>query len=91
MPRAMKNLHVPLPEPVHAKLRAAAEATGRPATEVARDAIERWLAELARDARRRAVAEYAAAVAGTDADLDPALERAAVASLRGRRTGRKKA
>lgn len=81
-PRAMKNLHVPLPGPVHAELRVAAERSGRPATELAREAIVRWLTEERRAARRAVVAEYAAAEAGTPADLDPLLERAAVQHLR---------
>jgi hypothetical protein len=83
--RAMKNLHVPLPEPIFVELKRAAERAGRPATEVARLAIDRWLKEQRRIERRAAIAEYAAAHAGTAADLDSALERAAIEVLRGRK------
>ncbi|MCO5171811.1 MAG: hypothetical protein M9894_36375 [Planctomycetes bacterium] len=89
MPRATKNLHVPLPEELHAQLHSAAEHEGRPATEIAREAIRRWIDSHRRALRRAAVAEYAAAMAGTGADLDPDLERAAVEHLRDVR-GRKK-
>lgn len=81
MAPATRNLHVPLPELLHAELRAAAERTGRPATELARAAIDRWLQEEKRAAIRAEVAAYAAAHAGTTSDLDPALERAGVESL----------
>lgn len=83
MPRATRNLHVPLSEELHAELRSAAAKSGRPATELARDAIGRWLAERRRATRREEVAAYAAANAGTDVDLDRDLERAALSHLRG--------
>lgn len=83
MSDATKNLHVPLPEPLYTELKAAARRAGRPATEIARVAIDRWLAEERRVTRRAEVAEYARATAGTDADLDRDLERAAVEHLRG--------
>src|SRR4051812_12925553 len=89
--KASHNLHVPLPEPLYAELRAAARKAGRPATELAREAIDRWLAEQRRAARRAAIADYAASVAGTEADLDPHLERAAVEHLRGATKKRKRA
>ena len=82
MAKTTKNLHVPLPEPLYAELRLAAQSAGRPATEIARDAIDRWLAEQRRAALRAAIAEYAAENAGTAADLDRDLERAAVEHLR---------
>jgi hypothetical protein len=46
---AVKNFHLPLPENVYAALRAEAAALKRPATVIAREAIEAWLRE-----RRRA-------------------------------------
>ena len=82
MSRATRNLHVPLPEPLYARLRAAARRDRRPATELAREAIDRWLAEEQRAALRAEIAAYAAASAGTDADLDRGLERAALEHLR---------
>jgi len=80
--KATRNLHVPLPEALYSELRTAAQRAGRPATEIARDAIDRWLAEERRAALRAAIAEYAAANAGTAVDLDRDLERAAVEHLR---------
>ena len=91
MARATKNLHVPLPEPLYAELRLAARNAGRPATEIARDAIDRWLAEQRRAALRAAIAEYAAANAGTDSDLDEDLERATIDHLRGEQKKRRRA
>jgi predicted DNA-binding protein len=76
-----KNLHVPLPEPLYRRLRAEAERTGRPATEIARDAIDRWLAEQRRATVHEAILSYARANAGSAADLDPELEAAAVEHL----------
>jgi hypothetical protein len=77
-----RNFHLPLPEPVYRALRDEAAALGRPATAVARDAIEAWLRERRRMAVREALAAYAAAQAGTAADLDPALEEAGLDLLR---------
>lgn len=83
MGRVTKNLHVPLPELLYSELRSAAEEQGRPATEIAREAIGRWIDEHRRTTRRAEIAAYAAAHAGTGSDLDPDLERAAVDHLRG--------
>jgi predicted DNA-binding protein len=71
-----KKLHVPLEEGLYRRLRAEANRTGRPATQLARDAIDRYLAELRRAALHEEIASYAAAAAGTRADLDPGLESA---------------
>jgi hypothetical protein len=90
MAKATKNLHVPLPEPLYAELRLAAQNAGRPATEIARDAIGRWLAEQRRSALRAAIAEYARASAGTEADLDRDLERATIEHLRAETKKRKR-
>lgn len=77
-----RNLHVPLEAELYERLRAEAERTGRPATRIAREAIERFLAEMRRTAVREAIASYAAACAGSKDDLDPELEAAAVEFLR---------
>jgi hypothetical protein len=39
----MKNLHVPLPGDLYTELREEAQRTKRPATKLAREAIELWL------------------------------------------------
>jgi hypothetical protein len=77
----MKNFHLPLPEQTYADLRAVAEHMRVPATTLAREAVDSWLREQARIARRDAIAAYAAEMAGTELDLDPGLEEAAVEHL----------
>jgi hypothetical protein len=91
MPRldgTRKNFHLPLPADVYEALREEAAAVKRPATVVAREAIELWLRERRKRVVREAVAAYAAEHAGTAADLDPALEQAGVEVLRPRRRRR---
>ncbi|MFI5306572.1 MAG: hypothetical protein ACHQ53_04420 [Polyangiales bacterium] len=76
-----RNFHVPLPSKVHEALRSEAQRAGKPATALAREAIESFLRRRRRIALHEAIATYAAAGAGTAADLDPQLERAAVQRL----------
>ncbi len=77
----MKNLHVPLPGPLYERLHAEAKRAQRPATALARDAIDEWLAERQRNAMHDAIVAYAQAAAGTSDDLDRSLEAAAVEHL----------
>lgn len=77
----MKNFHLPLPEDVYVHLRQEAERTKRPATTIARDAIEAWLRERRKAARHEAIADFAREFGGTELDLDPQLEAAAVEHL----------
>jgi predicted DNA-binding protein len=89
MPRAaLQNLHVPLPGDLHRRLRDEATRSGRPATILAREAIEAWIREREREHVSDRIAEYAAAVAGTNADLDRTLERAGTDHLLGKRRKR---
>jgi predicted DNA-binding protein len=89
MPRtSLRNLHVPLPATLHQRLRAEATRSGRPATTLARDAIEAWIREREREQVSDHIAEYAAQMAGSAADLDPVLERAAIDRLRHKRRKR---
>jgi predicted DNA-binding protein len=90
MKRTPKNFHLPMPEPLHRRLRGAAERLGAPATAVARRAIEDWLDENERIAVHEAVAEYARSAAGTAVDLDRTLERAATEHLFARRPKKRK-
>ena len=83
--RAHRNLHVPLPEALHDRLRDVATRSKRPATSLAREAIEAWVDERERQAVHEAIAIYATEMAATSADLDAGLERAAIEHLRGRR------
>src|SRR5947209_6891242 len=77
----MKNFHLPLPEQTYAHLRAEAERAQVPATTLAREAIDAWLQQQMRKARHDRIAAYAAEMAGTDLDLDPALEAAGIEHL----------
>ncbi len=82
MPKTdMKNLHVPLPQPLYRRLRAEAKRAQRPATVLAREAIDLWLAQQQRAAVHDEIASYARQVAGTSDDLDPDLEAASVEHL----------
>ena len=78
---AMKNLHVPLPEPLYQELRAEADREQLPATDLARQAINTWLAERRRKVVYEAIQKYAKEMAGTSADLDPELEAAGIENL----------
>ena len=89
MVSAVKNFHLPLPEDVYAALREDAAALGRPATVIAREAIEAWLRERRRASVRKSIAVYAAKHAGTTADLDPALEAASLELWRPKRRRRR--
>jgi predicted transcriptional regulator len=55
----MKNFHLPLPEDVYAALREEAAALQRPATVIAREAIDAWLRERRRASVRKSIAAYA--------------------------------
>ncbi len=79
--RAKHNLHVPLSEPLHDRLHAEAKRSGRPATTLAREAIQAWIEERQRQALHDAIVEYAVEMAGGPADLDEELERAGVDHL----------
>jgi predicted DNA-binding protein len=84
-----RNFHVPLPGDLYARLRDEAQAMGKPATAVAREAILRWLDARRRAALRESIEAYAEEHAGTDADLDRVMEAAAVDALsRGEDEGR---
>ena len=76
-----RNLHVPLPPALYEDLRAEARGQGRPATSMVREAITVYLRQQAADERHRKIAPYAAAVAGSEDDLDEALEDAAIEHL----------
>jgi predicted DNA-binding protein len=77
-----KNLHVPLPAELHDQLREVAAQLGKPATVLAREAIERHLKGLKKQAIDAAITEWAAEFAGTELDLDSDLEAAGLEFLR---------
>lgn len=84
----VRNFHLPLPEQIYQALREEAATVGRPATVLAREAIEAWLHERRKTVLREAIAAYAAEHAGTPVDLDPALEAAGLEAVRTRRRRR---
>lgn len=77
----VRNFHLPLSDALYDRLSREAARRGRPATAVARAAIAEWLRAQERAALHREIAAYAAEMAGTEADLDPALESASVEYL----------
>jgi hypothetical protein len=76
-----KNLHVPLPPRLYEALRVAAERDGRPATQVAREAIAEWLSNRRKRAVEEELRAYVASAAGGPDDLDEALEAASAEHL----------
>jgi hypothetical protein len=77
----MRNFHLPLPDEVYSGLRAEAERTSKPATALAREAIEHWLRHRRTIARHEAIADFAAEHAGSQWDLDTDLEIASTEHL----------
>lgn len=67
---------------MYEELQAQARKRGRPATVIARQAIEYGLRERRRRELREEIAEYARRHAGTPADLDVSLEKAGIELLR---------
>ena len=74
----MKSLRIPLSDEAYAQLKAEAAKADLPASILAREAVDSWLKIQARKIRQEAIAAYAAEYAGTEFDLDPALEAAGV-------------
>jgi predicted transcriptional regulator len=89
MTKPVRNFHLPLPEPLYRRLQDVATRANRPATAVARYAIESWLRHQRRAAVREAIAAYAAGAAGSREDLDPNLEAASLEALRPRPKARR--
>lgn len=77
----MKNFHLPLSDDIYSGLRAEAVRVRRPATAIAREAIEGWLKDRRRAARAAEIAAFAREHTGTPLDLDPELEAASTAHL----------
>jgi hypothetical protein len=77
-----RNFHLPLSEGLYDRLRGEAQKRGRPATAIARQALEAWFAQQRRTELHEAIAEYARREAGGSADLDRELEESGLESLR---------
>ena len=76
-----RNFHLPLPAELYEQLKAEARKQGRPATAIARRAIESWLRRRQASELHEEIVAYARSAAGTTEDLDPALEAAAIEAL----------
>jgi len=75
-------MNVPLSTEMHAALFQEAKRAGKPATRIVREVLAEWLAARERARRDAEIERFAAEFAGTDVDLDPELEAAAVEALR---------
>ena len=75
------NFHLPIPSELHEKLREEVEISGRPATSLAREALQDWLRDRKKQRLYEEIAAYATASAGTDVDLDEDLEQAGLEAL----------
>jgi len=79
--KKQRHIHLLMKEDLYENLRTEAKRAGVPATAVAREAISEYLTKKKREALENAITEYAEKHAGTDVDLDPALEAASVEFL----------
>jgi hypothetical protein len=77
----LQNFHVPLSPRIYQILRGEAEQSKRPATEIAREAIEIYLVERQKETLRAEIAAYAVQSADSATDLDRDLERASAEHL----------
>ncbi len=73
MNHATQKLHVPLSPELHTQLRAAAKESGRPATELAREAIAQLLKQRRREKLEAELRAFVEAAAGSELDYDPEL------------------
>ena len=85
---AVRNFHLPLSAELYDELREQARRRGRPATVVAREALEEGLRARRATELHEEIAQYAREHAGTTADLDPALEQTGLESLARKRRRR---
>ncbi|OFZ78267.1 MAG: hypothetical protein A2583_02285 [Bdellovibrionales bacterium RIFOXYD1_FULL_53_11] len=73
-----RNFHIPLSDETYIALRHASEKTKKPATQIARDALDYWLKEQENNAIKDEITRYAKSFAKTEFDLDAGLEEAGV-------------
>lgn len=75
------RLELPLESDVWGLLQVEAARMGRPAVSLVSDVVVNWVRERQRQRVAQEIAEFAAANAGSELDLDPALEAAALEVL----------
>ena len=78
---AMKKMHLPLPAELHARLKRESEASGTPATILARLAVTEWLERRERERIAGELRAFAVENAGSDLDLDEEFADAAHETL----------
>lgn len=78
---AIHNFHIPLPNQLYTRLREVAKRQNRPATQMAKQAVEYWLEEQEKLALHEEIASYATHAAGSSEDLDIQLEEASLKHL----------
>lgn len=81
MKNGIQNFHLPLPPDLYEALKKEARKRGRPATAIARSAIESWLSRARASELHEEIASYAVKHGGSDVDLDRSLETASIESL----------
>ena len=74
MKYAMKNFHLPLSEDMYNALKIESKYSKKPATQLARTAIEKWLKGRKKEMIYKEVAQYALEEGGTPHDLDVEME-----------------
>jgi hypothetical protein len=77
-----------LKDDLYQRLREESRRSMKPATVLAREALEEWLHRRRRAALHADIAAYAAEHAGSRDDLDPALEAAGIESIARTRNAR---
>jgi predicted DNA-binding protein len=87
--KSSHNFHLPLPEPVYQRLKSAAKKQHKPATQLAKQALEQWLDEQERLSLHEEIAAYAASIAGAADDLDKDLEAASLEHLAASESGKR--
>ena len=75
------RLDLPLESDVFGLLQVEAARMGRPMVSLVSDVVANWVRERQRQRVAQEIAEFAAAHAGSELDLDPALESAALEVL----------
>lgn len=76
-----KKINLPLPGDLHRAIFAEAREQGMPATRLVRSILRRWLDERARAREAEELSRFAREHAGSELDLAPELEAAAMAEL----------
>ena len=75
------NFHIPLPEQLYTRLREVAKRQHRPATQMAKQAVEYWLEEQEKLVLHEEISNYAVNASESFEDLDYQLETVSMEHL----------